>query len=132
MFKEYFEVRDNEIDAQGVVNNANYLNYLAHTRHKFLDSIGVNFHEMATQNQMLFLVRCEIDYKYSLTPNTKFYVTCTIVQVGIRLVFEQDIYTLDGKLIAKSKNTGVCMSKNTNRPYIPEPIQKFLKLSHSK
>ena len=34
-----FEVRDNEIDIQGVVNNANYFIYMAHARHKFLSEI---------------------------------------------------------------------------------------------
>ena len=28
-----FKVRDYEVDSQGIVNNANYLHYLEHTRH---------------------------------------------------------------------------------------------------
>ena len=34
-FGLYLQVRDYETDAQGIVNNANYLHYLEHTRHMF-------------------------------------------------------------------------------------------------
>ena len=36
------EVRDYEIDYQGIVNNANYLHYLEHTRHEFCKMAGLN------------------------------------------------------------------------------------------
>ena len=35
-FETRMEVRDYECDIQGIVNNANYLHYLEHTRHRFL------------------------------------------------------------------------------------------------
>ena len=126
MYKLTFEVRDNELDAQGVVNNSNYMNYFAHTRHKYLDSIGVNFYEMATQNQMLYLIKSEIEYKKPLLANQIFDVTCKMYQDGIKLVFEQNI-VIENEILVKSKNYGVCMDKNRNRPYIPELIKNILK-----
>lgn len=36
IYKLEFEVRDNEVDVQGVVSNVNYPIYFAHARHKFL------------------------------------------------------------------------------------------------
>ena len=34
------DVRDYEIDSEGIVNNANYLHYLEHARHRFCDHAG--------------------------------------------------------------------------------------------
>ena len=39
-FQTRMEVRDYECDIEGIVNNANYLHYTEHTRHRFLRSIG--------------------------------------------------------------------------------------------
>ena len=40
------KVRDYEVDAEGIVNNANYLHYLEHTRHEFCEEAGLSFREM--------------------------------------------------------------------------------------
>ena len=34
------KVRDYELDAEGIVNNANYLHYLEYTRHCFCEDCG--------------------------------------------------------------------------------------------
>ncbi|MEK6733761.1 MAG: acyl-CoA thioesterase [Pseudomonadota bacterium] len=129
-FKVEFEVRDNEIDIQGVVNNANYFIYFAHTRHKFLEKIlKINFIEMAKANHNLFLISSNIEFKKALLPNQKFYVTCSIAPEGkIRFAFEQEIRLCsDDSLIAKGLNIGVCMDGNRNRPIIPEAIASYIK-----
>ncbi|MBV8803209.1 MAG: acyl-CoA thioesterase, partial [Gammaproteobacteria bacterium] len=48
-FRLNFAVRDNEIDMQGIVNNANYFIYFAHARHTFLKEIGVSFAKMTEE-----------------------------------------------------------------------------------
>ena len=40
LFETRMEVRDYECDIEGIVNNANYLHYIEHTRHLFLRSLG--------------------------------------------------------------------------------------------
>ena len=40
------EVRDYELDCEQIVNNANYLHYMEHTRHKFCADAGLSFIEM--------------------------------------------------------------------------------------
>lgn len=130
-YRVEFEVRDNEIDIQGVVNNANYFIYMAHTRHKFLQEVlNVDFIEMAKANQNLFLISANIDFKKALLPNSKFYVTCKLIPEGrIKFAFEQEIrLSTDDTLIATAKNIGVCMDGNKNRPYVPEFITKYYSL----
>ncbi|MEG0700463.1 MAG: acyl-CoA thioesterase, partial [Muribaculaceae bacterium] len=46
IFSLEIKVRDYEIDAEGIVNNANYLHYLEHTRHEFCEFAGFSFKEM--------------------------------------------------------------------------------------
>lgn len=125
MFKEFFQVRDNEVDIQGVVNNANYFIYFAHARHTYLQTIGINFAEMALQNQLLFLTSSNIEFKKPLKPNDKFYVTCKIVLEGkVRIGFEQEVRLIDtDELMVKALNIGVCINGATKRPYIPDAIK---------
>ncbi len=127
-----FEVRDNEIDIQGVVNNANYFIYMQHSRHKYLTEVlNIDYIEMAKQNIHLFLVGANVEFKKSLLPDDKFYVTCKLSPKGkIRFLFEQEIRLVaNDVLIARGENIGVCMDGNTNKPFIPEIIQKTLKKS---
>jgi acyl-CoA thioester hydrolase len=130
VYKLEFEVRDNELDVQGIVNNANYFIYLAHTRHKFLKEIGISFSEWSEEKQYLLLVSSNIEFKKSLRAEDKFYVTCSLVPEGtLRFGFEQEIRkSLDDVLIVKSYNIGACLDgKNRNRPYIPEIIKQNFK-----
>ena len=46
IFETKMEVRDYECDIEGIVNNANYLHYMEHTRHLFLKECGLSFAEM--------------------------------------------------------------------------------------
>ncbi len=49
IYETRMEVRDYECDIQGIVNNANYLHYTEHTRHRFILSLGVSFSKLHEQ-----------------------------------------------------------------------------------
>lgn len=126
-YKIEFEVRDNEIDIQGVVNNSNYYVYLAHARHKYAKEIGISFSKMAEEKQFLFLIESRIEFKKALRSEDKFYVTCKLVPEGTnKFAFEQEIRKLDdGLLIAKAYNICVCIDgNNRNRPYLPDSVKR--------
>lgn len=128
-YKIELEVKDNEIDIQGVVNNANYFIYMAHARHKFLkEKLNIDFIEMAKMNINLFLISSHIEFKKPLLPNEKFYVSCKLIPQGkIRFAFEQEIRLCSNNiLIANGLNVGVCMDGNKNRPFILESIAKYI------
>ena len=126
-FRLDLTVRDYECDLQGIVNNATYLNYLEHTRHEFLKSLGIDFAGMHQQGIDLVVVRSEVDYKYSLTSGDSFYVTLKMALEGrIRIVFYQDIFRLpDNKPIIQGKITGTALSSQ-GRPFLPDEIKEIL------
>ena len=127
LFKIDFEVRDNEIDIQGIVNNSNYHIYLCHARHLYLKHIGISFADLAEKKQFLLLLSTHVEFKRPLRSEDRFFVTCKMVpHESLRVGFEQEIKRHDEKetLIVKSYQVGVCIDgNNRNRPYLPDIIK---------
>ena len=130
MFEIEMEVRDYELDAQGIVNNGTYQNYLEHARHKYLDHLGINFAELAAQKINLVVVRAELDYKASLLGNDKFKVSVALVKESrVKFAFLQKIHRLsDDKLVLEAKILGTCLNER-GRPSFPSEVQKALESS---
>lgn len=61
------EVRDYELDVQGIVNNACYLNYFEHARHRYINQLGVDFIQWHQRGFDLVVVESNIKYKQPLT-----------------------------------------------------------------
>ena len=128
MHKVDFEVRDSELDTQGVVNNAYYFIYMAHARHKFVQDLGINFVEMAQAGQNLFLIGSNLEFKYPLKSGDHFMVESELIADGkIKFAFKQKILKHDGTLIATGYNLCVCIDENNRRkPYVPELIAQAI------
>ena len=110
IFEYPFEVRDYECDMQGIVNNAVYLNYLEHTRHRFLLQAGCDFASLHPQGIDPVVKRMEIDYKQSLRSGDRFVSKLNLKREGIRFVFYQDIYILpEMKLSVKARIEIACV-----------------------
>jgi hypothetical protein len=86
------KVRDYEVDCEGIVNNANYLHYLEHTRHEFCEEAGLSFAEMQKRGIFPVLNRVEIDYKYSLRCGDTMVSKLWVEMKGVRFIFHQDIF----------------------------------------
>jgi acyl-CoA thioester hydrolase len=125
VFELEFEVRDYECDLQGIVNNARYLNYLEHTRHKFLLSRGIDFARLHAEGIDLVVSRIEIDYKYSLTSGDRFVVRLTTHKEGhLRMIFDQEVIKMpEAKLAVKAKVIGVGLKNG--RPIKIDSIPGF-------
>ncbi len=108
IFELEFEVRDYECDLQGVVNNAVYLHYLEHTRHKFFKAVGLDFAALHEEGIDAFVARANLEYKHPLRSGDRFVCRLWIEKKGrLRYIFHQDIYRLpDELLIAKAEITG--------------------------
>jgi acyl-CoA thioester hydrolase len=121
MFKLEMAVRDYECDLQGVVNNAVYQNYLEHARHEFLLANQVDFAALAAQGIDLMVIRAEVDYKASLRPHDRFYVTVEVVPQGrVKVVFIQNIYKEDGTLVVAAKTYGATVQNGRPVRMTPE------------
>ncbi len=94
------KVRDYECDLQGVVNNANYLHYMEHTRHEFWESLGTTFGEMHFKGLDAFVYKVSVTYKKSLRNGDKFRSAFTCRMKGAKLIFDQDILFEDGTVAA--------------------------------
>ena len=125
-FELEFGVRDYECDLQGVVNNAVYLNYLEHTRHEYLKSLGLDFARLHQQGCDLVLTRCELDYKTPLRSGERFVVRLNLERESrLRFAFLQEIYRLpDEHLVLRAKAIGTGMVQG--RPALPTELQALL------
>lgn len=117
-------VRDYELDTQGVVNNSVYQNYLEHARHQFLIAMGINFNELHKNGVDAVVHKIELEYKRPLVGDDSFIVSSRIRKKGhVRFIFEQDIYRKpDRELMLKGIVTSVFM--NNGRPIRPPSFVK--------
>ena len=125
-FEIELEVRDYECDLQGVVNNAVYLNYLEHARHRCLLDAGLDWARLHEQGCDLVLMRAEVDYLAPLRSGDRFAVGSRLGRGGrVRWVFEQEIFRLPGgESVARARieGTGVI----DGRPRLTPEVQALL------
>ncbi len=110
LFETEMDVRAYECDIQGIVNNANYLHYLEHTRHHFLVSRGISFSELHNRGIDAVVARMTLQYKAPLRCDDLFRSCLNVRKEGLRYVFSQDIYRkADGKLSLRATTELVCL-----------------------
>ena len=122
-FQLEMQVRDYECDIQGIVNNAVYQNYLEHTRHKFLNHVGLDFAKLHDEGIDAVVIKAELEYKFTLRPGDDFLVRLKIGKQGrLRIVFLQEVIRkADEKLMVKGRITSV-LTRN-GRPLSPEILE---------
>jgi len=98
IFSMPMQVRDYEVDAEGIVNNAEYLHYMEHTRHEFCRKAGLTFRQMRERGIDPVATRIEISYKHPLRLSDEMICCLNIGRQGAQFVFKQDIYRADGVL----------------------------------
>lgn len=110
VFETEMEVRDYECDIQGIVNNANYLHYTEHTRHLYLQSLGVSFAKLHEQGVDPVVARMNLQYKTPLRSDDVFISRLGVKKEGLRYVFNQDIFRKsDNRLCLRATVELVCL-----------------------
>lgn len=103
------EVRDYELDCEQIVNNANYLHYMEHTRHKFCTDAGLSFIQMHNKGIDAVVRKIEIEYKNSLRGGDTFISCLRLERRGPRFIFHQDILKSNGEVCAEAMVTVVVL-----------------------
>lgn len=96
------KVRDYEVDAEGIVNNANYLHYLEHTRHEFCEEAGLSFATMRARGLTPVVSRIDIKYLRPLGLGESMVSKLRLSRRGPVFVFGQDIFTPDGEPVVRA------------------------------
>ena len=122
------EVRDYELDCEQIVNNAIYLHYMEHTRHKFCQAAGLPFFEMHRNGIDAVVRRIEIEYKSSLHSMEKFLSCLSLQRKGPRYIFHQDIVKQNGEVAASAEVTTVVIKngKLTRGDELVDVFGKYL------
>ena len=129
IFETRIEVRDYECDIEGIVNNANYLHYLEHTRHLFLKSIGVSFAKLHEQGIDAVVARMNLQYKTPLRCDDEFISRLNLRKEGIRYIFDQSIFRAsDEQLCLRASVELVCLvnGRLSNSPEYAEAFAPYI------
>ena len=120
------EVRDYELDLQGIVNNSVYLNYLEHGRHKMIQTKGLDFHALHVEGWDPVVVRAELDYKMSLKSGDLFTIRSRVELLGkLRFIFFQEIIRSRDEVLCVSAKITATTLKN-GKPSPPPPYYLLL------
>lgn len=124
IYKYKMKVRDYELDAQSVVNNANYQHYYEVTRHEFLENCGVSFIELHNLNIETMVYSVSIKYRKPLLASDEFYCTIeSLEKKGIRYFFNQKIIRIsDNTTCSEARIEVVCVTNG--KPIRPDLIDK--------
>ena len=128
-FAMEMSVRDYELDCESIVNNANYLHYMEHTRHSIFADAGMSILKLHDAGEHVLLRKIDIEYKQSLRGGDRFVSCLRLERRGPRFVFHQDILKSNGEISAQGIVTVVVL-KNGKLSRGDELARIFQKYIH--
>lgn len=123
-FRYQAKVRDYELDSQGIVNNATYVNYFEQCRNDFARALGIDFYAYHQAGFDLVVANLEIKYWSPLRIQDEFYVTAKISEITHkRIFFAQEIRHLHNDRLVAVATVGVaCIDLKTNKSCMPNML----------
>lgn len=121
-------VRSTEIDVNGHVNNAKYLEYLEWGREEWLEQHGLYYDRILEMGAQTVTVNININYRKECRQGDVLLIKTRPVKMGrSSLVLQQEIFKKSGELAADATVTLVTIDTETrkSRP-IPEEIVKLI------
>jgi acyl-CoA thioester hydrolase len=129
-YTKKYQVKQEHIDVQNIMDGLYYPFYLEDCRHAFIKEVlGFDLEEEAKKGVHMVLSQYTIKFLRSLKKEDEFVVTCTLMadEGGLpRLHFKQTI-VCKGKLMTMGLFTGTCVPASGGRAFLPESILTLVK-----
>ncbi len=126
VFSLDFQVRDYELDQFGVVNNSVYQNYLEHTRHEFMQSLGIDPAQLAHRGASLALSEIHLHFRSALRSRDAFRVVLTVAEIrGARVVLRQRIVRVpDASPVLEARVVAVVLDEAGKPRRLPQDYRE--------
>lgn len=118
------EVRDYEVDYQGIVNNANYFHYFDHARAVCLEKMfNLNIKKCAENNVNIVLIKTEVVFKVPLTYGQSFYVSSKFERISrFKFRCQQEIYIDPDDTLSAVSDSVIATITKGGKPYLIENL----------
>ncbi|GGI94992.1 thioesterase [Alicyclobacillus cellulosilyticus] len=115
-------VRSTDIDVNGHVNNAKYLEYLEWGRDDWFERTGSDYDTLLAEGIITVMVHLEANYRHEVRKNEQLAVRTRLLRVGrTSFTMHQEIFRLpERELVFDADVVLVCIS-TTQRSPVPVP-----------
>jgi thioesterase-3 len=122
-------VRSTEIDVNGHVNNAKYLEYIEWGREEWYEKAGLAYNKFLEMGIQTVTVNVNINYKKECLQGDRLTIKTRPEKVGrTSYVLRQEIYNQKGELCADALVTCVTMDEATRKSReVPDVLRKLFK-----
>jgi thioesterase-3 len=120
-------VRSTEIDVNGHVNNAKYLEYLEWAREEWYEQAGLTYETFGAMGVQTVTVNININYKKECRHGDNLRITCAPQQAGrSSFVLKQEIYNQRDEICADAMVTSVTMDSQIRKSReMPEELRRL-------
>jgi thioesterase III len=109
-------VRSTEIDVNGHVNNAKYLEYIEWGREEWYEQAGLAYDKFLEMGIQTVTVNININYRKECVQGDRLTIKTRPEKVGrTSYVLKQEIYNQNGELCADALVTSVAMDADTRK-----------------
>ncbi|WAH35450.1 acyl-CoA thioesterase [Alicyclobacillus dauci] len=121
-------VRCTEIDVNGHVNNAKYLEYYEWGREDWYEKHNLPYEVLREAGVVTVVARAEVDYRAAAKQNDELTITTWLSEVGRKSFrMKQQITGANGRLVSEAVFVIVTTDPETGNPvFVPETISKHL------
>ncbi|RTE02358.1 acyl-CoA thioesterase [Paenibacillus whitsoniae] len=120
-------VRSTEIDVNGHVNNAKYLEYLEWGREEWYEQCGLDYETFGNMGIQTVTVNINVNYRRECKQGEALLVTCQPEKIGrSSYVLKQEVLDEHGEVRADALVTSVTMDRSTRKSReVPDALRKF-------